>query len=76
MDGLTSDCFAKRVMARACASTEKAEGEGRRPEGTSSGFERRIGVRWEMGFEDRGFNQADGLEMDRPRERKEGRHDK
>lgn len=61
-------------MGRRSARTEKADGEGRRPEGTDSGFERRVGVRWEVGFEERGFRQADGLEMDRPREREKGSH--
>lgn len=53
---------------------EEAEGEGRRPEGTRSGFERMVGVGREMGPAEIGFNQADGLEMDRTGER-QSRHE-
>lgn len=65
---------AERGMASARA--EKAGGKGGRPEGTGTGFEGARGVKRERRFEKRGFTEADGLEMDRPRERKEGSHEK
>lgn len=74
MNELSSDRFATSVAVS--ASAEKADGEGGRPEGTRTGFGRNRGVKRESGFENRGFNEADGLEMDRARERKEGRHEK
>ena len=58
------------------ASAEKAEGEGGRPEGTGTGFERKTRVKWETRSERGGFYETDGLEMDRPSERYEGRHEK
>lgn len=59
-------------------SAEKAEGEGGRPEGTRAGFEKGRGVNWETRSESesRGFYEADGLEMDRAREREERSHEK
>lgn len=74
MNELSSDRFATSVTVS--ASAEKADGEGGRPEGTRTGFERNKGVKRESGFENRGFNEVDGLEMDRARDRKDGRHEK
>ncbi|KAG6394314.1 hypothetical protein SASPL_144898 [Salvia splendens] len=42
------------------ASAEKAEGEGGRPEGTGTGFERETRVKWETRFERGGFYETDG----------------